>query len=541
MAKKTNKEIALEVMANKWGSGDTRKSKLKKAGYNYDKVQAKVTELANNKAKAVKSMNAWATKIANDNSFHYKKFRSDVAESKECPICKEYPKDKETTDPKKAILGNHGWNCIGLAFAIWHHGGKLPCACNCHVIADDIAQKIMDAKTDAEALKIAKKYIKLDNITIIRGKNNKNIAKSKWQAGDICFQFSGVKFTHVFYFRGDGKITDSSGSNGKVAVNNQIATRDYSGYSARFIIRYLGDFDKETEKKSETNAKIEESKKEEPKKIKVKYPGKLPTTILKKTNAQAIQDAVKWAKWIANDNSFHYGYTNKKVTPWNPNAHHNGCYFCGTNGSKKGMLDYKKTYCCNPFVGAAWAHGACDTKALSLCSHHGSWGFGTGVGSYHQSDRFKRLGHPKMSKLQAGDVLCMDTHIALYVGNGKIAEAGCGDDNVRNSTKWNNSIRVRTLTASNYKKFKRAYRYIGSVNTTINIKHGEVSDRVKLWQNFLDWYYDGKVGAADGYFGDNTLKWTKKFQKEVGLNGTGSVGSKTLVCAAKVDKEIVNA
>lgn len=278
----------------------------------------------------------------------------------------------------------------------------------------------------------------------------------------------------------------------------------------------------------------------QPEIITITYPGTLPTTILKKTNAQAIQDAVKWAKWIATDNSFHYGYTNKKVTPWKPNAHHNGCYFCNTNGSKKGMLDYKKTYCCNPFVGAAWAHGACDTKAKSLCSHGGSWDFGTGAGSYHKSDRFKKLGHPKMKNLKAGDVLCMDTHIALYVGGNQIAEAGSGDDNIRNSVKWNNSIRVRTLTASNYKKFKRVYRYIGSVNSTSYIKHGEVSERVKLWQGFLDWYYDGKVGAADGYFGDNTLKWTKKFQKEVGLNGTGSIGPKTLTQASKIKKEISN-
>ena len=541
MATKTNKEIALEVMAGKWGSGDTRKSKLKKAGYDYDKVQAKVDELVKNKAKAVKSMNAWATKIANDNSYHYKIFRSGDPKSKECPICKKYPKDKATTDPKKAILGNHGWNCIGFAFAVLHHGAGVPSVCNCHVISDDAAQKIMAAKTDAEALKIAKQHIKLDNITIIRGKNNKNIAKSKWQAGDICFQFSGTKFLHVFYYRGDGKITDSHSSGGKIAVNNQIATRDYSGYSARFIIRYLGDFDKETTKKpaTQTTTTVTESKKEEPKKetitTKVKYTGKLPTTTLKKTNAQVKDDAVKWAVWIANDKDFHYGYTSKDKKI---NAHHNGCYFCGTNKSqKKGMLMPEHTYCCNPFVGAAWAHGGCVPKAMSLCSHGGSWSFSRGSG-YDVSPLFKKMGHPKMKKLLKGDVLCKDTHVAIYVGNGKIAEAASSDDNKKYSTKWNNSIRVRTLTATNYKSFKRVYRFKSSVNTVAPIKFGEVSDRVALWQSFLDWYFDGKVGKADRYFGDNTLKWTKKFQEEVIGKGEGDgiVGEKTLKAAASVKK-----
>ena len=43
--KKTNKEIAQEVIDGKWGNGDTRKKKLKEAGYNYDEVQAEVNKL----------------------------------------------------------------------------------------------------------------------------------------------------------------------------------------------------------------------------------------------------------------------------------------------------------------------------------------------------------------------------------------------------------------------------------------------------------------------------------------------------------------
>lgn len=42
--KKTNEEVAKEVVDGKWGNGDDRKNRLTKAGYNYDAVQAKVNE-----------------------------------------------------------------------------------------------------------------------------------------------------------------------------------------------------------------------------------------------------------------------------------------------------------------------------------------------------------------------------------------------------------------------------------------------------------------------------------------------------------------
>ena len=267
------------------------------------------------------------------------------------------------------------------------------------------------------------------------------------------------------------------------------------------------------------------------------YSGTLPSLTLKKTNAQVINDAILWAIWIAGDNTFHYGYTNKSKTI---NAHHNGCYFCGTNTdkggrSKKGIVDYQHTYCCNPFVNAAWAHGGCVPKALLLCQKGSSWGFSKGSG-YDASTLFTKLGHPVKSKLKKGDVLCRDTHVALYIGDGKIVEAGSGDDNKKGSTKWNNSISVKVLTDANYKNFPRVYRFNSSVNTSMALRHGEVSDRVKLWQEFLNWYYDGKLGKTDRYFGDITLKWTKQFQKDNNLDVDGIVGTNTLAMASKVKK-----
>lgn len=44
-SKKSVNQIAQEVIAGKWGKGDTRKKKLKAAGYDYNKVQAEVNKL----------------------------------------------------------------------------------------------------------------------------------------------------------------------------------------------------------------------------------------------------------------------------------------------------------------------------------------------------------------------------------------------------------------------------------------------------------------------------------------------------------------
>lgn len=262
-----------------------------------------------------------------------------------------------------------------------------------------------------------------------------------------------------------------------------------------------------------------------------KYTGKYPTFRLTKTNAEVIADTIKWTRWIAGDNNFHYGYGS--------HAHHNGCYFCGTQYMKMGhgLKMPEHTYCCNPFVGAAWAHGGGDAEAYRLCHSCRSWGFAKSEG-YEKSKLFDKLGKPKKGMLKPGDVLCSYTHVALFIDNNKIVEASMGDDNVPFSNRWNKSIRVRNADDSDYRYFERAYRYNGKVDCDRYILHGEVSDRVVDLQNFLDWYFDGQVGKADGCFGDNTLKWVKKFQeKELGKGqGDGSVGPKTIEAMKKVRK-----
>lgn len=252
------------------------------------------------------------------------------------------------------------------------------------------------------------------------------------------------------------------------------------------------------------------------------YTGKLPTYKLTKTNAQVIADAIKWAKWIAKDNDFHYGYGR--------HAHHNGCYFCGTQYQKKnhGIKMYEHTYCCNAFVGAAWAHGGGDATALKMCQNCDSWDFGTGSDSYDKSPLFNKV---VLSKIKPGDVLCSNSHAALYIGDGKVIQATGGDDNVIRSKVWNDSIAV-----GSWGGYKRAYRYNGSVNVNRPLRKGEVSDRILYLKKFLIWY--GFNLDANCIFSENTEKAVRIFQeKEMGKKeADGIVGPKTIEAMKAVKK-----
>ena len=169
----------------------------------------------------------WAKKIAADNTWHYVKWNSKDAKTKECPICKNHAKGKY-----------HGWNCIGFAFASWHHGAGIKCKCNNHVISNDKWEDILNAKTDAKALKMVRGYIGINDVQVIRNKNG--IPKSQLKPGDICGRFDGKKNTcgHIFLYVGNGMMADARGSNGKIPNDKQISIRKTN--SCKVAIRYIG-------------------------------------------------------------------------------------------------------------------------------------------------------------------------------------------------------------------------------------------------------------------------------------------------------------
>ena len=171
-------------------------------------------------------------------------------------------------------------------------------------------------------------------------------------------------------------------------------------------------------------------------------------TCRKSTCQEQINGAVGWAVMIANDNSFSYGTGS--------GAHHNGCYFCGTNyGPRKYMKPskkYKKTYCCNPFVHAAYAHGAKNPKMLKGCQK--ASGIGMEKSTFFKFDCWKSVGKPAYKNLKKGDVLVKSTHVAMYIGKGKMVEASGGN--------WSaSSIAVKKMSKSRYNGFTYVMRYTG--------------------------------------------------------------------------------
>ena len=170
----------------------------------------------------------------------------------------------------------------------------------------------------------------------------------------------------------------------------------------------------------------------------------------KMSTEEAIDAACEWGVGIAEDDSFTYGEC--------PQALHNGCYFCKTNG-KKGK-GYEKTYICNALVHACFAHGAGDPEMLKACKKGDS--VGMTEKSYTRYGNWKNVNKPAKSSLKRGDVLVANKgiggsdfhHVALYLGDGKILEAtrkGWSDE----------SIQVRPLANMYYDRYDFVMRYTG--------------------------------------------------------------------------------
>ncbi|MBQ0079447.1 MAG: hypothetical protein KBS66_06130 [Eubacterium sp.] len=179
-------------------------------------------------------------------------------------------------------------------------------------------------------------------------------------------------------------------------------------------------------------------------------------------NEKARRAAVDWAIAIAADDSFHYGRSK-----W---AHHSGCYFCGTNMSK-GSAKLKagasraaaaKTYCCNPFVTAAYHHGA-GTSELDCRYKNKRVGLaGDTNKALKNTKNFKKIKKPStIMKLEPGDILLTPTHCMLYAGDGKVVHAAHHDNGVQDAY-WNSSITYGEISAKQWKRTSKIYRYLGT-------------------------------------------------------------------------------
>lgn len=130
------------------------------------------------------------------------------------------------------------------------------------------------------------------------------------------------------------------------------------------------------------------------------------------------QAAVDWAKLIARDDNFAYGTGST--------AHRTGCYYCGTNVRKKG-LRYRKTWCCNPFITAAYVHGANIKNDCGRINGTFFGGMEPRTWTCYNSMRGAKGTFKKINvrgQHRPGDIFMSGGHVWMFVKGGQYVEAG---------------------------------------------------------------------------------------------------------------------
>ena len=108
---KTIKTIAYEVLAGKWGSGEERKQKLAKAGYDYNKVQAYVNQILATNKKVLEACEVQANWMKNY-TYNWSKWKPrTVARSKKYGTCVTYA---------SCVLQRLGY--LDSGEYLWHNG-----------------------------------------------------------------------------------------------------------------------------------------------------------------------------------------------------------------------------------------------------------------------------------------------------------------------------------------------------------------------------------------------------------------------------------
>lgn len=377
----------------------------------------------------------WAKMIAETDKYTYKRWRGDP-KTHMCPIC--HPGS-----------GN-GWNCIGFVTACYYHGGGLRgnLECYCGGLGPDEWNNT-DPGTKKWNDHNGPGWEKINKDGRIKALSN-NFKKS-CNPGDVIILYktkSGNSYIHTAMYYGwsdkskTALIAESSSGNPNGTKVQYCRKNHYSDWYMN-VYRFVGP-GSSNNKKPYTNSSIS---------VPTVIASSSSTCTLKKikksTNSQEVIDgAIAWAKAIAKDPNFHYGS--------GKHAHHNGCYFCGTQHLKKdhGIKDYQYTYCCNPFITAAYAHGGGDPGALAKCKKNSSYCYD----ARPPASSWKKLNNPSIGDLKPGDVMISPRHVKMYIGDREVIHAHSSDDNKKNSKAWKNSI---SITSCNSVGSFIVYRYTG--------------------------------------------------------------------------------
>ena len=182
-----------------------------------DKYDKKYGESAQDK------MLAWAKKIADETKYHYVRWIEGVAKTHTCPICTGRKYDDY-----------YGWNCIGFAWASWHHGAGLASKCSCAVFTDYHYNQLLKlGYTDAS--KLARQRIGLEDVYLMRSYTSLSLDQLK--AGDIIAYFTKSGYVHTALYIGNGQIADCTSSR---SDGIKYGVPSYTNWSIKLAFRYTG-------------------------------------------------------------------------------------------------------------------------------------------------------------------------------------------------------------------------------------------------------------------------------------------------------------
>lgn len=163
-----------------------------------------------------------AKEIADSHKYKYKFYSEKYG--KECAIC--HPHGGQ----------NKGWNCIGFAFASWHHSG-IPCKCSCDVMTDQLYNKILKVSLkEAKRIVSERTGLPIEDIRIKR-RGGRAVPQSELKPGDIVVYYTSKGYVHTALWVGNGKIADcTSGRKQQI----KYGVKAYKSMTIKFAIRYKG-------------------------------------------------------------------------------------------------------------------------------------------------------------------------------------------------------------------------------------------------------------------------------------------------------------
>ena len=157
--------------------------------------------------------------------------------------------------------------------------------------------------------------------------------------------------------------------------------------------------------------------------------------------------------------------------------------------------------------------------------------------TYHNNRPLKDV------SLETGDMIFYDDNRSGEYGNGGHEEIFNGVRNDKFSYFYSGGTgSYHNTSNSNSEPNTRAVLATARLKPRTYIRKGDEGKAVLKWQDYLNWWSDGQFykecGAGDGIFGENTHKWSVKFQEEVmgKGQGDGTVGPKTISAAQSVRK-----